>query len=102
MIEIFCGAVHHREGPPCAECRGLYEHACLKIDRCPHGRVKPVCAACTIHCYSAEQRNRIRTVMRFSGPRMLWRHPVLALLHILDGLRGTRIAAAPAARGMQS
>jgi hypothetical protein len=32
-------------------------------------------------------RDRVKTVMRYSGPWMLGRHPVLALLHKLDGLR---------------
>ncbi len=75
---------------PCAECRRLYDYACRRIDRCPHGIAKPVCASCVTHCYSKEERDRIRSVMRFSGPRMLTRHPVLALLHVLDGLHPSR------------
>ncbi|CAM4214184.1 nitrous oxide-stimulated promoter family protein [Paenibacillus phoenicis] len=30
---------------------------------------------------------RIRRVMAFAGPRMLWRHPVLTLMHLLDGVK---------------
>jgi len=30
---------------------------------------------------------KIREVMRYSGPRMTFRHPILALFHVLDGLR---------------
>ena len=30
-------------------------------------------------------RERVREVMRYSGPRMLWRHPVLAAAHLMDG-----------------
>jgi hypothetical protein len=29
-------------------------------------------------------RERIRSVMRYSGPRMLLRHPVLSVWHLLD------------------
>jgi hypothetical protein len=32
-------------------------------------------------------RERIRNVMRYSGPRMVYRHPVLALFHMVDGRR---------------
>lgn len=32
-------------------------------------------------------RQRVRAVMRYSGPRMLLRHPLLALFHQLDALR---------------
>jgi hypothetical protein len=34
-------------------------------------------------------QERIRDVMCWSGPRMLWRHPVLALRHLLDGQKKT-------------
>ena len=30
-------------------------------------------------------RERVRAVMRYSGPRMLTRHPVLAVAHLADG-----------------
>jgi hypothetical protein len=26
----------------------------------------------------------MREVMRFAGPRMMWRHPFLAIRHLLD------------------
>jgi hypothetical protein len=26
-------------------------------------------------------------MMRYAGPRMMWRHPVLAIAHVLDGKR---------------
>jgi hypothetical protein len=56
--------------------------------RCPFGADKPTCANCTIHCYRAEMREQVREVMRYSGPRMMWRHPLLALAHLLiDGRR---------------
>jgi hypothetical protein len=32
-------------------------------------------------------RRRIRAVMRYAGPRILFRHPMLALRHMLDGLQ---------------
>jgi hypothetical protein len=38
-------------------------------------------------CYTPDMRERIRAVMRFSGPRMLLHHPWLALMHLVDGLR---------------
>jgi hypothetical protein len=32
-------------------------------------------------------RERVAEVMRFAGPRMVWRHPLLALAHLRDGRR---------------
>jgi hypothetical protein len=33
-------------------------------------------------------RERIRIVMRYSGPRMLYRHPILSIRHKMDGFKG--------------
>lgn len=40
-------------------------------------------ANCKVHCYKPEVREQIRQVMRFSGPRMLLYHPVLAVWHLV-------------------
>ena len=87
LIEMYCSGHHDSESAMCGECQRLYAYAALKIDKCPFHHAKPVCANCTIHCYSRGEREQIRKVMRFSGPRMLMRHPVLAFLHLIDGLR---------------
>ncbi len=87
LIEMYCSGHHNRESAMCEECQRLFAYAALKIDRCPFHHAKPVCAHCTIHCYSKGEREQIKKVMRFSGPRMLMRHPVLAFLHLIDGLR---------------
>jgi hypothetical protein len=63
------------------------DYATRRIDRCIFGEAKPTCARCTVHCYNATMRERVRSVMRYAGPRMLWRHPILAIAHMLDGRR---------------
>jgi hypothetical protein len=50
-----------------------------------HGTGRKPCEACPIHCYAKAEREQMREVMRYSGPRMLLRHPVLAIRHLLDG-----------------
>jgi hypothetical protein len=35
-------------------------------------------------------RERVREVMRYAGPKMLTRHPVLAIGHIIDGRKNKR------------
>lgn len=88
MVEMYCRAHHGVEDHPCAGCKALLEYASQKIDRCPFHEVKPICANCRIHCYKGPMRELVRTVMRYSGPRMLIRHPVLALLHVSARMRG--------------
>ena len=45
---------------------------------------KTFCSNCTVHCYRPEMRERIRTVMRYAGPRMLFHHPVMAIRHMIE------------------
>lgn len=81
MITIYCRAHHGAAGTLCVECRELLDYACCRLDRCPHGEEKPACADCPIHCYKPAMKDRVKAVMRYAGPRMLYRHPLLALRH---------------------
>jgi YbgA-like uncharacterized protein len=86
MIALAC---RRRHGGPdlCPGCRALDAYARERIAHCPYGDEKPTCARCPIHCYGRDKREAIRDVMAFAGPRMLRRHPVLALFHIVDEWR---------------
>jgi hypothetical protein len=86
MLRLYCQAHHHTEKAAlCADCAKLHVYAQRRLERCVFGEAKPTCANCTVHCYKANMREHIRVVMRWSGPRMLWRHPVLAIRHMIDG-----------------
>ncbi|MCU0694060.1 MAG: nitrous oxide-stimulated promoter family protein [Polyangiaceae bacterium] len=85
MIGIYCHDHHGETGTFCADCEPLWQYAQQRVDRCPFGIDKPTCAKCTVHCYQSAMRERIRMVMRYAGPRMMWRHPWLTLLHVLHG-----------------
>lgn len=88
MIAIHCRDRHApAEGSMCADCRELLDYATRRLDRCVFGEDKPTCANCTVHCYGAARREQVKAVMRYAGPRMLWRHPVLAIAHVVDGRR---------------
>jgi hypothetical protein len=86
MIEMFC-RYHHFSVHNCRECGELSAYAQRRLERCIFGDAKPTCANCTVHCYNDEMRGRMRRVMRWAGPRMLLKHPILALRHKLDGRR---------------
>src|SRR5512144_2139692 len=87
MARIYCRDRHRGGRDLCAECDELMAYATRRLDRCVFGEDKPTCANCKVHCYSATMRERVRTMMRYAGPRMIWRHPVLALFHIVAGRR---------------
>ncbi len=88
MVGIYCHNRHGTRGELCGECRQLLDYAHARLDRCPFQEDKTTCANCPVHCYKPEMRERVRSVMRYAGPRMLYRHPFLAVLHLLvDGRR---------------
>jgi len=51
-----------------------------------YGEIKPVCKECPVHCYSPQKREQMRLVMQYSGPRMIFRKPLYAIIHMLDSL----------------
>lgn len=87
MIRIFCEGRHGSQDGLCTECDELRRYALERLGKCPFQQGKTTCADCDIHCYRLSMRDRIRAVMQYSGPRMLIRHPVLAIYHVVDGLR---------------
>lgn len=94
MLNIYCRQQHG--GPLCAECQDLKRYVHLRLERCRFGEEKPTCAKCPVHCYQRDRREQIKAVMRFAGPRMLWKHPWLSLCHLLDGwFRRTESALTP-------
>lgn len=87
MMEIFCHDQHKTKTGLCPSCDELLNYAMLRLDKCPFQEGKTTCAKCPVHCYKPDMREKIREVMKFAGPRMTYRHPVLALSHLIDGSR---------------
>ena len=94
MVQIYCRGQHHGGAALCPECQGLLAYATVRLGRCRFGAGKPTCANCPVHCYHRDRREQMRGVMRCAGPRMLWRHPVLAICHWLDGFRRAPVLSA--------
>jgi hypothetical protein len=82
MMEIYCKDKHRLFLSGCTECSELLSYARERLVRCPFGEEKPVCAKCPVHCYKPEMRGRIKTVMRYSGPKMIFKSPLLTLRYI--------------------
>ena len=82
MINIYCRDQHHGN-ELCEDCRRLRDYANQRIDRCVFGPDKPACKDCPVHCYSPKMREKVKEVMKFSGPKMIYKHPVMAIMHIL-------------------
>ena len=87
MVHIHCRGKHGTRRGLCPECAELLEYSHARLDSCRFQEGKPTCGGCSVHCYRPDIRPRIREVMRYAGPRMLLRHPVMAVRHLLDGRR---------------
>ncbi len=80
MIGLYCSA-HHAEDPYVLPVGNCWTARTLQ---CPFGQDKPACNHCRIHCYPQGYRERIRVVMRYAGPQLVWHHPILAIRHWWD------------------
>lgn len=87
MIRIYCKKKHGTKKELCADCQALCDYAMLRSDKCPFMETKTFCSNCKVHCYKADMREKVREVMRFSGPRMIFHHPVMAILHVIESKR---------------
>lgn len=84
MIALYCRNKHGKRQGLCPNCAALDSYARERSDKCPFMETKTFCSNCKVHCYKPEMREKIRAVMRFSGPRMMFHHPVMAVRHVLE------------------
>lgn len=91
MIYLYCRKNHKIKSTKgyelCEECKELSDYAAFRSDKCPFMENKTFCVNCRVHCYKPEMRERIRRVMRFSGPRMMLYHPGMAMWHLICAKR---------------
>lgn len=87
MIYIYCAGKHGTSNRMCANCEELNRYAQKRLEYCQFGEDKPTCQKCPVHCYKADMKTKIRDVMRFSGPRIIFRNPYLAFAHLFKQFR---------------
>ncbi len=87
MVSLYC---RRSEGNKelCSTCKDLLDYAYNRLDDCIYGNSKPPCNRCSTYCYKPAMRDRIKQVMRFSGPRLMLYAPVATLKHMLQRIQG--------------
>ena len=96
MIRLYCkGAGHELVGGSdgeglCPSCQRLRDYTAERNARCPFLETRSFCQFCKVHCYRPEMRQSIIAVMRYSGPRVLFYRPILAIKHLLQLRRHLR------------
>lgn len=86
LIQLYCHDKHKGRSKNaknmCSECQALDAYAQSRIRQCPFMTSKTFCSNCKVHCYDPEEREAIRQVMRYAGPRLLLKHPILVIHHL--------------------
>ncbi|MCR5756628.1 MAG: nitrous oxide-stimulated promoter family protein [Selenomonas sp.] len=86
IIKIYCRGHKHKRNPGdtlCRDCQFMADYALQRLEKCPRMDIKTFCSVCPIHCYGQQEAAKIKEIMRYGGPRMLFVHPLMALRHIL-------------------
>ena len=84
MIRLYCKAKHNPETFLCKECSELLAYAKSKSNDCPFEKNKPACSICPVHCYQKRERDKIKQVMSYAGPRMIYINPLMAIDHLIS------------------
>lgn len=87
MITMYCSNHHQSRNGACPDCQELVDYAWARLDKCPLKDSKPTCGKCTIHCYQPSMKTKIRSVMKYAGPRIVYKHPILASMYIIKHTR---------------
>ena len=82
FIHLYCEKKHESSSKTlCSKCQNLLEYSHQRLDQCQYREDKPTCRKCPVHCYRPIMREEIRQVMRFSGPRIVFRAPAVWIRH---------------------
>jgi len=84
MIDKYCKRNHIQvDTDICEDCMELSIYSNQRLNKCVFGEKKAFCSKCPIHCYKTEMRDKIKEVMKYSGPRKIYSNPILAMSHLL-------------------
>lgn len=90
MISIYCKKNHHQK-VLCEDCADLQAFALKRLSHCKYGESKTFCSSCPTHCYAPKYKAKIKAVMRFSGPRLIFSHPIMVIHHIIESFNYKRV-----------
>ena len=92
MIAMYCAGNHSDAARDetafcgealCAECKAIDDYSVKRTRLCRSMEKKTTCEECGNHCYGRAERERICEIMRWSGPRMITKHPIAAIRHLV-------------------
>lgn len=89
MLKIYCKKKHQSK-ELCKECLEIQNYVYKRIEMCPFILNKPFCAYCKIQCYKKEMKEKVIKIMKFSGPKMMFRAPIQSFRHVFQMIKYKR------------
>lgn len=85
MIETYCTKQKHLNdgGKLCSDCDELLNYSLQRTTRCPHVEKTLFCVNCPTPCYKPDMKEKMRIMMKYSGPRFFFSHPLIVLEHVM-------------------
>lgn len=90
MVKIYCHGHHHKRNDKeelCDECKELLDYSLFRLSKCPFKVNKGFCSFCKIHCYKPDMKIKIKEVMKYSGPKMIFTHPIFSFSHVIQMIK---------------
>ncbi|MFK4567965.1 nitrous oxide-stimulated promoter family protein [Enterococcus sp. UD-01] len=85
MIEVMIRLYYQKVNQADISEDRMLQYAQKRLEFCRFGEEKTTCQRCPIHCYQPKYRAQMKKIMRYSGPRMLFKHPYLTIRHAYRG-----------------
>lgn len=95
MIKMYCQGNKHvtnklNESMLCDTCDDLLKYSEFRTSKCPYISKTLYCVNCPTPCYKQEYREKMQSVMKYSGPRFLLKHPIYFIDHYLVDIKTRR------------
>lgn len=75
----------------CPECRETVEATARRTQMCPFNH-EGNCQDCPIKCQRGDAQDRIKAIMSYSAPRMLFVHPIMTGRYLQRKIHGRKAA----------
>lgn len=90
MIETYCRGNKHtsKDDPVCDKCQQVMDYSQFRTSKCPYIKKTLFCVNCPTPCYKPDMKEEMRKVMKYAGPRFLFKHPIYFIHHVYTDYTG--------------
>lgn len=85
MIRLYCKNNH--KDYLCNDCKNLISYSNIRTDYCKRLDEFFFCSSCDRTCYDNENLEKIRKIMRYSGPRMIYSDPKASVRFVSEKIK---------------